>query len=150
MLDFAAATGASGHVMNSIALALGQIRAKGKLAGQEILQLVNAGIDVQGILAKMGYTLEDVSKGLVSADEFMAAFVKTMEEDFGGASKRQAETFTGLLNSLDDLKKLGLRAFFGGLYESMKPLISGMVEWLQGPGLERLESWGQTLGRFRC
>lgn len=148
MLDFAAATGASGHVMNSIALALGQIRAKGKLAGQEILQLVNAGIDVQGILAQMGYTLDDVSKGLVSADEFMAAFVKTMEEDFGGAAKRQAETFTGLLNSLDDLKKLGLRAFFSGLYEAMKPLISSFVEWLQGPGLERLQAWGDALGRF--
>ncbi len=148
MLDFAAATGASGDVMNRVALALGQIRQRGRLAGDEIRQLTEAGIGVHEILAEMGYTLEDVSKGLVSADAFITAFVKTMEEDFGGASKRQAETFTGLLNSLDDLKKMGLRAFFGGLYEAMKPLISGMVAWLRGPGLERLESWGQTLGRF--
>jgi len=51
-INFAAGSGATSESMNRIALALGQIKAKGKLAGQEILQLVNAGIPVDSILAK--------------------------------------------------------------------------------------------------
>jgi len=48
-IDFVAATGGTSAQMNQIALALGQIQAKGKLSGQEILQLTNAGVGVNAI-----------------------------------------------------------------------------------------------------
>src|SRR3990172_5780546 len=59
-IDFVAATGGTSAQMNQIALALGQIQAKGKLSGQEILQLTNAGVGVNAILKGMGFTLKDV------------------------------------------------------------------------------------------
>ena len=148
MIDFASATGASEGVMSQVALALGQIKAKGKLAGQEILQLVNAGVPVNDILGEMGYTLDDVSKGLVKSKDFMAAFTKYMNENFGGAAKRQAESWAGLMNTFDDLKKQGLAAFFEGALRALKPLVTAFSNWLQGPGLAKLKAWGEAFGKF--
>ena len=148
MIDFASATGASEGVMNQVALALGQIKAKGHLAGQELLQLVNAGVPVNDILGDMGYTLDDVSKGLVDSKSFMEAFTKYMDENFGGAAKRQAESWAGLMNTFDDLKKQGLAAFFKGLLEAIKPFVTAFADWLQGPGLAKLQAWGKALGNF--
>jgi tape measure domain-containing protein len=148
MIDFAAGTGQSVAVMNQASLALGQIRAKGKLAGQEILQLVNAGVPVNDILKKMGYTLDDVSKGLVSADEFLEAFNKTMEEDFGGAAARATNSWAGLLNSLGDIKKIGLRTLFADTFAVLQPFVATFAEWLQGDGLKKLEQMGAEMGKF--
>lgn len=146
MIDFAAGTGQSVTVMNQIALALGQVQAKGRLAGQEILQLVNAGVPVNDILKSMGFTLDDVSAGLVTADKFLAAFSETMESDFGGAAARQTNTWAGLLNSLGDIKKIGLRELFAGVFEVLQPLVAKFAEWLQGDGLERIREMGAILG----
>lgn len=148
MIDFAAGTGQSVNVMNQAALALGQIRAKGKLAGQEILQLVNAGVPVNDILKEMGYTLDDVSKGLVSADEFLAAFSQTMDEDFSGAAKRSTNSWAGLMNSLGDIKKIGLRTLFAETFDVLQPLVAKFAEWLQGDGLTKIEAMGHSMGTF--
>ena len=130
-IDFTTATGATGPVMNQVALALGQIKAKGKLAGQEMLQLVNAGINVREMLDQMGYSTDDVSAGLVSADEFMLHFVETMENDFGGAAARSSETLGGLINSLDDLKAMGLRELFGPIFEAALPSMGAFTTKMQ-------------------
>lgn len=146
-IDFTTATGASGHVMDSMALALGQIKAKGKLAGQEMLQLVNTGMNVNKILEEMGYTSDDVSKGLVSADEFIGKFTETLERDFGGAAQRSSETVGGLLNSLDDLQQMGMRAFFGPAMQAMLPHVSALAEKFQEM-LPYIEVAGEYLGKF--
>lgn len=148
MIDFAAGTGQTTAVMNQIALALGQVRAKGKLAGQEILQLVNAGVPVNAILEDMGFTLDDVSKGLVTADLFLEAFSRTMEEDFAGAAKRGTNSWSGLLNSLGDIKKIGLRTLFKDTFDVLQPLVAKFAEWLQGDGLKVLEGWSKELGNI--
>ena len=148
MIDFAAGTGQSVAVMNQAALALGQVRAKGKLAGQEILQLVNAGVPVNDILKEMGFTLDDVSKGLVSADAFLEAFSMTMEEDFAGAAKRSTNSWAGLMNSLGDIKKIGLRTLFADTFAVLQPMVASLAEWLQGDGLKQLEAWGKGMGNL--
>lgn len=147
-IDFTAATGGTSQQMGQIALALGQMEAKGKLAGQEILQLTNAGVGVRGILDKMGFSLDDVSKGLVKSDEFFEAFVSTMEDDFGGAAERQSETWAGLVNTFGDLKKIGLRELFGGLFKAVQPVAATFAAWLQGDGLVKLKGWGESIGEF--
>ena len=147
MIDFAAGSGQSVHVMNQVALALGQIRAKGKLSGQEILQLTNAGISVNDILADMGYTLKDVEKGLVSSEEFLAAFNKTMEEDFTGAAKRATNSWSGLLSSLGDISKIGLRTLFKDTFEALKPLVTTFTDWVQSPEFQKgLENISKQMG----
>jgi len=144
-IDFATATGQSVGVMNQVALALGQIKAKGKLAGQEILQLVNAGFSVNPILEKLGYNMSDVSKGVVKADEFLNEFVKTLGEDFGGAAQRSAGTIAGLTNSLQDLQEIGLRELFGPAIQAMVPALQALVDKVQ-LALPSLKIMGQFLG----
>ncbi|MBP6473593.1 MAG: hypothetical protein KA773_24345, partial [Chloroflexi bacterium] len=144
-IDFATATGQSVGVMNQVALALGQIKAKGRLAGQEILQLVNAGFAVNPILEKLGYTTEDVSKGLVSADKFLLAFTETLESDFGGATGRSAETINGLMDSLGDLKSVGLRELFGPAIQATLPILSAFVSKIQEL-MPAARAAGQILG----
>lgn len=148
MIDFSAATGASGDVMDRIALALGQVRAKGRLMGQEILQLVNAGVPVNDILQDMGYNLQDIKKKGVPAAEFIQGFTKYMQENFGGAAARQTSTWAGLLNTLGDLKELGLKSFFEGAFAALQPLVGEFANWMQVVGLERLHKIGKRIGEI--
>lgn len=153
MIDFTAATGAGTPVMNQIALALGQVQARGKLMGQEILQLVNAGVPVLDILAQhFGKTTAEVQKmveqGLVPADQAIEAIVSTIENEFGGAAEKQAETWAGLLNTFGDLKEMGLREFFGGILRELQPLAVEFANWLQSDGLNKAKELGETLGDF--
>jgi tape measure domain-containing protein len=153
MIDFAAGSGASGYSMQMISLALGQIKAKGKLAGQEVLQLTNAGLDVRGILAEsFGVTTEELirmqERGLIPANEAIEAIVSTLERDFGGAAKAQAGTFSGLLASLEDIKSVGLREFFEGTFKSVQPYLQKFVDTLSSEEfMNSLNKLGQGLGK---
>lgn len=138
MIDFAAGSGASEYAMSKIALALGQIRAKGKLAGGEVLQLTEAGINVNEILAKAFNTttaaiVDMREKGLIPADQAIDAIVTSMESDFGGAAARQAGSIAGLKASLMDLKDVGLREFFTATFQEAQPYLNEMVNKLQDP-----------------
>lgn len=153
MIDFAAGSGQSANVMNQIALALGQIQAKGKLAGQEMLQLVNAGIDVRDALAKhLGKTTQEVAvmleKGMIDANTAIEAVVSTLEQDFGGAAKEQSQTVSGLISTFQELKQMGLRELFSGIVEAVRPLAGAFLEWLQEEGIERLRTFGTQIGEM--
>lgn len=154
MVDYTSATGASGDMMNRVALALGQIKAKGKLAGQEILQLTEAGIPVRDILAKhFGVTTAElekmVSKGLVPAEDAIEAITQSIEKDFSGAAERQAGTFSGLISSLADIKEVGLREFFTGTFQAIQPYIDTFVGVLSDPAtMDKIRGWGEALGGF--
>lgn len=153
-IDFASGSGASAGSMNTIALALGQIKAKGHVAGQEVLQLVNAGLPVTQILAKgfgvtTGQLQKMIEKGLVPADKAIEILTESLETDFGGSAKRQAETFSGLISSLSDIKDVGLREFFSGVFEAAKPLITEVVNVLSSPEfMAGLHQAGEEMAQF--
>lgn len=138
MIDFAAGSGASEAVMSKIALALGQIQAKGKLAGGEVLQLTEAGLNVNQILADaFGKSTQEIVElredGLIPAQSAVEAIVQSLERDFGGAAKRQSETVAGLVNSLGDLRDISLREFFGAVFREFQPDVARFAETLQDP-----------------
>lgn len=152
MIDFAAGSGASEDTMQRIALALGQIKARGKLAGQEILQLTEAGLNVRDILAKaMGVTTAEVGelteKGLIPANEAIEAIIRSLERNFGGAAKAQAGTFSGLLSSLSDIKRVLTREFFSPVFKTVQPYLERYIEALQSPEIiARVGALGERLG----
>lgn len=152
LIDFSSGSGRTEADMNRIALALGQVQAKGKLSGQEVLQLVNAGIAVDQILAKaFGKSTAEIvalrEKGLIPADAAVRAIVESLESDFGGAAERQAGTMAGLLNSLEDLKKVGLREFFSGTFQAIQPYLQQFVGTLSDPSTQaQIRAFGQTIG----
>jgi len=151
-IDFASGSGATGAAMGTISLALGQIKAKGKLAGQEVLQLVNAGLSVDAILAgAFGKSTEEIVKmregGLIPANKAIEAITASLEKDFGGAAKRQAGTFSGLISSLQDIKEIGLREFFTGTFEEIQPYVSSFVDSLSSQEfMGKLRAIGETVG----
>lgn len=148
-VDFTAATGKGIEQANLIALALGQMQAKGKVSGQELIQLTNAGVGVNKILEDMGFTLDDVSNGLVDSDAFIEAVTKDLEI-FGGAGKAQAETFSGLISTLGDLKAIGLREFFTGTFTAIQPYLANFVGMLTSAALETgsIKALGDALGTY--
>ena len=138
MIDFAAGTGASEQTMSRIALALGQIRAKGKLAGGEVLQLTEAGLSVNEILATaFGKTTAEIvemrEKGLIPADQAIEAIIQNLEQNFAGAAERTGSTLTGLMNALGDLKAMRLADLFAPLFKTAQPYLEDFVETLQDP-----------------
>lgn len=151
MVDFAAGSGATDESMSRIALALGQIKARGKLAGQEIMQLTEAGIPVRQILAKsLNVTTAELEKMIekgLSADIAINAIVGTLERDFAGAAERQAGTFSGLLSSLEDLREIGLRDFFGPMFQAVQPQAEALVNTLTDPAVKaQITEWGTAAG----
>ena len=153
-IDYASATGASVDSMNTIALALGQIKAKGSLAGQEVLQLVNAGIDVNGTLARaFGVSTQEIvrmrDEGLIPAEEAIEAIISVLETDFTGAAENAADSFGGLMSTLAEVKDIGLREFFGGTFEALKPVMEDIIKLMSDPGMiKNLQETGVVFGEF--
>ena len=156
-INFASATGASGDVMERVSLALGQVRAKGKLAGGEMLQLTEAGIPMREILLDSGkvagLTAENFdkmqSKGLIPAKAAMEAYTEYVEKNFNTAAKDQAGSLSGLVASLGDLKDIALRDFFGGIFRSAQPYLDKFVTVLGDPAIQaNIKAIGENIGAF--
>lgn len=144
--DYAAATGQTSDTLNRVLYSLGQMNSLGKTSARELRELSNAGIPVNKILQDMGFTLDDVSNGNVDVQKFMAAVVAEMNV-FQGAAKIQSTTWGGLLNSMSDLKKIGLREFFAGTFQAIQPYVVDFVSTISNPTtLATLNSWGVVLG----
>lgn len=147
-INFAAATGKGGEAMQRISMALGKMNTSGKVSGEVLMQLAEAGVPAQKILQEMGYTAEDASKGLVPVDKFMTAVIADFNK-FGSAAQAQANTWPGLLSSLEDLKKIALREFFTKTFEAIKPYVVEFVTMLQDPGVRKwLGEVGALVGQF--
>jgi len=111
--DVAGATGAD---LDGIATAFGQIRAKGKFAQEENLQLLERGVDLTTELQKMyGLSGDELakamSKGQISFEAANVALRRLTNEGgeyFGGAVS-QSETLNGKLSTmLDAFNNLGI------------------------------------------
>jgi tape measure domain-containing protein len=152
MIDFASASGGSEESMQRVAVALGQIQAKGKLSGEEIMQLTEAGLNVREILATaFGKTTAEIvqmqEKGLIPADKAIRAIVQSLEKDFAGAAKAQSGTITGLMNSLEDIQSVAGREFFGGAIKAVQPELQKLTDFFGDPKtIAQIREWGESLG----
>lgn len=147
-INWAAATGKGGEQMQRVSFALGKMNTQGKLNGEILMQLAEAGVPANKILQEMGYTAEDASKGLVPVDKFMSAVIADFNK-FGSAAQAQANTWPGLISSLEDLKNIALREFFTKTFEAIKPYVVEFVTMLQDPGVRKwLSEVGTMLGDF--
>jgi tape measure domain-containing protein len=105
--DAAAGLGASRETINRLVLALGQMNAKGKVSGEEIRQLAEAGVPALDILAKgFGVTTGEMSnfikKGVVPADKALNVLVSGLEERFPNMMKTMENTWQGVTSTIKD------------------------------------------------
>lgn len=147
--DAVSAIGGGSAEIERMTMALGQIKAKGKLSTEELLQMAELGIPVFDILRKefnmTGEELEDALRtGAIGADKGIAAITKGMDSRFKGSAKEQSKTFLGQWSTFKDIanQKLG---------ELSKPMFNFMRDTLL-PGmtaaLPKIAGVAKTVGGF--
>lgn len=147
---------ASGNVekMDRITLAYGQMLAKGKVTGEELMQMTEAGVPLQTALAEsIGVTGEEFSKmvsaGKVGIDDLNKAItgLTTGDGKFAGMMEKQSQTMQGMLSTLQDnlsefMRKMGEGAF-GEVKSALQEASDLLAEWEEDGTLDR---WAQGVG----
>ena len=94
---------------NSLTLAFSQMSSAGKLMGQDLLQMINAGFNpLQEIAKKTGKSIselkEEMSKGAISAQMVQEAFISATSEGgkFFGMSEAASKTIRGQISMMED------------------------------------------------
>tara|TARA_B100002019_G_scaffold42616_1_gene35685 strand:+ start:10750 stop:12762 length:2013 start_codon:yes stop_codon:yes gene_type:complete len=128
--DIAGATGAD---LGGIATAFGQIQAKGRLQGEELLQLQERGVDLQGTLRKeYGLTKEEFKKALesgrINAEAVSFALRKLTDEGgkYANGAIAQSDTLSGRFSTLVD----NISAIARRVGEVLTPAVDGLLKSL--------------------
>jgi tape measure domain-containing protein len=105
--DAASGLGGGTEEINRLTTALGQMRVKGVVQGDELLQFQEAGVNVYRYLERAGLiTQKDIGHIgdlHIKSAKAIGAIMAGIEADFGGMSKAQSKTFTGMVSTLKDL-----------------------------------------------
>lgn len=129
--DSIASMGGDSQQIDRATLALQQMALKGKVSGEEMLQLAEAGVPAwDALAAKLGTTVADaqdqVSKGLVD----YTVLYDALGEKSGAALQRstgamaaQSQSFSGLMSTLKDTLGIGLAEALGPALTALKPLM---------------------------
>ena len=127
--------GATGADLTGIATAFGQIRAKGKLAQEENLQLLERGVNIttelERITGLQGDAFEKAQRqGKIGADLVNQALINLTNEGgkfFGGATA-QAKTLNGLLSTLQDSIETLARTIGTELEDEIKNILNFSIQ----------------------
>lgn len=118
----------------SLTLAFSQMSSVGKLMGQDLLQMINAGFSPLAVMAdktgkSIGELKEEMSAGAISADMVKQAFIDATSEggQFYGMLENQSDTVKGALGALSG----AITDMFNGIGEQSEGLIKGSVKSLQ-------------------
>lgn len=117
--DAVAAMGGSQENIDAVTTALGQMQAKGKVSGEELMQLTDQGIPALKILAD-SYKVSTaemsamITAGKVQADKALPLLIKGLEDGtksvkgFGGMMSAQSQTMKGQWSTFMDTLQSGL------------------------------------------
>lgn len=138
--DAASGLGLGQEGLDRIVMAVGQIQAKGKVQGEELLQLTEAGIPAQKILQnELGLTADQYAdlqkKGKILATDAIPALLNGIKNGtrgqagetakFGGLMAKQSKSLAGLFSTLKDTALVGMA-------DALKPLIPLIKQGLAG------------------
>ena len=127
-------SGATGARLNEVATAYGQIQAKGRLQGEELLQLQERGIALQDELQKMyGLTGEEFSKALQKGQfsaEAVEVAIKRLTEaggKYADGAISQSDTLAGKFSTLIDGIENIARTLGGVLSPALKAILNEAI-----------------------
>lgn len=127
-----AAAGGSTEVFLGALRAIGQIRTKGTVQAEELLQLAERGIPAYQILRKeLKLTAEQVAnigRMKISADTAIPALLRGFDARFGGALEAQSATYNGALSNFND----SLEQFKAVAGESLLPAATQTLQAMTG------------------
>lgn len=147
--------------LESLTLAFAQMSSTGKLTGQDLNQMINAGFNpLEEISRKTGKSIgelkEEMARGAISADMVADAFASATSEGgrFYGAMDAQSKTFTGQLSTMrdgiDNLKGLLAQGLTDSLAGTVMPMVNGWIDELtaafeQGGASALIDKLGEIL-----
>ena len=140
----------SGRDMISMGAIFNKVAAAGKMTGEELNQLTDAGIPMLQLLAdNLGKTTEEV-RDMVSAGEIgFDDFRNAIEKGMGGAALTMGKTFSGALaNTKAAMSRLG-KTFMEPFLKGMTPALGTLTEIIDMVAegtTEGLEEKAQLLG----
>src|SRR5690606_8339514 len=145
----AAGLGVGAAGIDRIILALGQMRAKGKLSGEEMLQLTEVGIPAWEILAEaMDKTTAEIMemqhKGVIPADRGIRMLVEGMNKRIPNMMQNMEDTWEGVTATIKDVWRMTIGAVPQDLFQGtlswlqrVRDFAVGFYEALQAYGLQR-------------
>lgn len=117
--------------LSSLSLAFAQVSSAGKLSGQDLMQMINAGFNPLNVISqKTGESISDLkdrmSAGALSSEEVAQAMQWATEEGglYNGAMEKASQTTSGKLSTALD----GLKSALGSLTESILPVVTKFVD----------------------
>lgn len=147
-------TGAEG--IQRATLALSQMQMKGKVTGEEMMQLAEAGVPAWDALATVlgvdiPQAMEMVSAGAVKPEVLFEA-LKTGAGDvlgqMNGLMDKQSQTLAGLFSTMKDTVMMGLGDAAAPLAEALKPIIPEFSKQLGALIGSLATAFGPVLGQI--
>lgn len=136
--DVAAGMNLGQEGIDRITTALGQMKAKGKVTGEELMQLNEAGVNGFEVLAAAtGKPIPElqkmVSEGKVSADTFITAFnnMQGPLAKFNGLMDAQSRTIQGMFSTLKDVFNQGLATMAQPLADQLTTVFPQILDTVQ-------------------
>jgi tape measure domain-containing protein len=127
--------GGNAQKLNQLALVFGQIRSAGRLTGQDLLQLINAGFNpLQVISEKTGKTMMQLKKemedGAISFDMVKQAFIEVTSEGgkFYNLMEQQSKTLGGRISTLQDNFSQLMINIGGSTGSVLSPFIQHLID----------------------
>lgn len=123
----------SGDSMEGMGMIFGSVAARGKLMGDDLMQLRSRGLPVMDILAEsMGKTTAEVEKMASNGEISFEIFEKAMREKMGGAALESGKTFSGaVMNAKASLGRLG-EAILQGPFNAAPAIIGKATVAIDG------------------
>jgi tape measure domain-containing protein len=113
--------------MDQLSLAFAQVSASGRLMGQDLLQMINAGFNPLQIMSKntgksMAQLKDEMSRGEISAQMVSDAFKQATAEGglFYKGAERGSKTLFGLFSTLKDTGEKSLRVLGEAIKDSFQ------------------------------
>jgi tape measure domain-containing protein len=151
MVDTMAATGGGAEQLDGLTLALGQAWTKGKLQGEEAMQMLERGVPVWDLLAEaMGKSAAEVQKlseqGKLGREE-ITLLTEALGARYSGASQKASETWDGIISNLDDQwTRFQRMVMDAGLFDWMKDKLEGLLDRLDEMAKDgTLQIWATSL-----
>jgi|GEM_PF-3394776 tape measure domain-containing protein len=123
-------SGGDAERLSQLTLAYSQMQSTGRLMGQDLLQMVNAGFNPLKIISEdtgksMRQLKKDMEAGAISSDMVTDAFKKATSEggQFFNMMEKQSKTYEGMVSNLNDTITMMLKS----LGELLLPIAKNLV-----------------------
>jgi len=150
LVDTTSALGGQAGTLEGIARALGQIKTKGKVSAEELMQLAERGVPAYEILREqLGLTAEQVAnignQG-IDAGKAVEALIAGMGERFGGQSEKIQSKWAGLTESLKsywtEFKRLVMESGVMAFLEEKLGALVARIDSMAASG--QLREWAES------